>query len=259
MDYQTLIYETDGAVGTLTLNRPTAVNAVNHLMMEELIDFWEARQRDFETRVIILTGAGEKGFCAGFDMKDATGGYAEGGLTPENIYRNQSRFSGIYKLMRTCPQPIIAAVHGYAMGAGLSFAMASDVRLASRDAVFCAAFINIGVGGADLSSSYLLWRLVGFGKAAEMCYSGDRIGAEEAWRIGLANHLCEREELMEKAGAMARNFAYKSPFALQLTKEALNAGLNAPSMDEALMMENRNQSYMLYMQLVEFQKQQQST
>ncbi len=90
-----------------------------------------------------------------------------------------------------------------------------------------------------------------------MCYSGDRIGAEEAWRIGLVNHLFERDDLLAQANAVAQNYAYKSPFALQLTKEALNAGLNAPSMDEALMMENRNQSYMLYMQLVKFQEQQQ--
>jgi enoyl-CoA hydratase/carnithine racemase len=257
MEYETLLYEVDGAVGTLTLNRPKSVNAVNRQMMEELIDFWGQRQLDFDTSVIILTGAGEKGFCAGFDMKDATEGYSADGMTPENIYRNQSRFSGILKLMRTCPQPIIAAVHGYAMGAGMSFAMASDVRLASRDAVFCAAYINIGVGGADLASSYLLWRLVGIGKAAEMCYSGDRMPAEEAWRIGLVNHLHEREELMAQAGAVAQNFAYKSPFALHLTKEALNAGLNAPSMDEALMMENRNQSYMLTMQLMKYMEQQQ--
>ena len=192
MEYETLLYEVEGAVGTLTLNRPKSVNAVNRRMMEELIDFWERRQLDFETSVIVLTGAGEKGFCAGFDMKDATEGYSADGMTPENIYRNQSRFSGILKLMRTCPQPIIAAVHGYAMGAGMSFAMASDIRLASRDAVFCAAYINIGVGGADLASSYLLWRLVGFGKAAEMCYSGDRVPAEEAYRIGLVNHLHEQ-------------------------------------------------------------------
>ncbi|NPV60455.1 MAG: enoyl-CoA hydratase/isomerase family protein [Actinobacteria bacterium] len=256
MEYETLLYEVDGPVGTLTLNRPKSVNAVNRRMMEELIDFWERRQQDFDTSVIILTGAGEKGFCAGFDMKDATEGYSQEGLTPENIYRKQSRFSGILKLMRTCPQPIIAAVHGYSMGAGMSFAMASDIRIASRDAVFCAAYINIGVGGADLASSYLLWRLVGFGKAAEMCYTGDRVPAEEAWRIGLADRLCEREELLEQAGALARNLAYKSPFALHLTKEALNAGLNASSMDEALMMENRNQSYMLTMQLMKYLEQQ---
>jgi enoyl-CoA hydratase/carnithine racemase len=256
MEYETILYEVEGAVGTLTLNRPKSVNAVNRRMMEELLDFWEQRQLDFDTSVIIVTGAGEKGFCAGFDMKDATEGYAKEGLTPEAIYRNQSRFSGILKLMRSCPQPIIAAVHGYAMGAGMSFAMASDIRLASRDAVFCAAYINIGVGGADLASSYLLWRLVGFGKAAEMCYSGDRVPAEEAYRIGLVNNLYEREELAAQAGAMAQNLAYKSPFALHLTKEVLNAGLNASSMDEALMMENRNQSYMLTMQLMQYQSQQ---
>ncbi len=258
MEYETILYEVEGAVGTLTLNRPRSVNAVNRQMMEELLDFWERRQQDFETSVIILAGAGEKGFCAGFDMKDATEGYSAEGMTPENIYRKQARFSGILKLMRSCPQPVIAAVHGYAMGAGMSFAMASDIRIASRDAVFCAAYINIGVGGADLASSYLLWRLVGFGKAAEMCYTGDRVPAEEAWRIGLANHLCEREELMEMARAVARNLAYKSPFALHLTKEALNAGLNASSMDEALMMENRNQSYMLTMQLMKYLEQQRS-
>jgi enoyl-CoA hydratase/carnithine racemase len=256
MDYETLIYEVEGAVGTLTLNRPKSVNAVNRQMMEELIDFWEQRHTDFDTSVIVLTGAGEKGFCAGFDMKDATAGYSEEGMTPENIYRKQARFSTILKLMRTCPQPIIAAVHGYAMGAGMSFAMASDIRLASRDSVFCAAYINIGVGGADLASSYLLWRLVGFGKAAEMCYTGDRIAAEEAYRIGLADHLYDRDELMAQAGALSPNHAYKSPFALHLTKEVLNAGLNASSMDEALMMENRNQSYMLTMQLTKYLEQQ---
>ncbi len=256
MEYETLLYEVEGAVGTLTLNRPKSVNAVNRQMMEELIDFWGQRHSDFDTSVIILTGAGEKGFCAGFDMKDATEGYSEEGMTPENIYRKQARFSTILKLMRTCPQPIIAAVHGYAMGAGMSFAMASDIRLGSRDAVFCAAYINIGVGGADLASSYLLWRLVGFGKAAEMCYTGDRIPAEEAYRIGLIDHLYERDELQAQAGALSQNLAYKSPFALHLTKEVLNAGLNASGMDEALMMENRNQSYMLTMQLMKYLEQQ---
>jgi enoyl-CoA hydratase/carnithine racemase len=257
MDYQTLIYEVDGPVGSLTLNRPAAVNAVNRQMMEELIDFWEERRRDFDTRVIILSGAGEKGFCAGFDMKDATEpeGYAKGGLSPESIYRNQSRFSGILKLMRICPQPIIAAVHGYAMGAGLSFAMASDIRLASRDAIFCAAFINIGVGGADLGSSYFLWRLVGWGKAAEMSYTGDRVPAEEAYRIGLVNHVHEREELIPQAKAIANNLVSKSPLGLQMTKEALNAGLNLASLDEAAMMENRNQAYMLTMQFMQYQSQ----
>ncbi len=256
MAYETLLYEVEGAVGTLTLDRPKSVNAVNRQMMEELIDFWERRHTDFDTSVIVLAGAGEKGFCAGLDLKDATEGYSQDGMSPENIYRKQARFSTILKLMRTCPQPVIAAVHGYAMGAGLSFAMASDIRLASRDAVFCAAYINIGLGGADLASSYLLWRLVGWGKAAEMCYSGDRIAAEEAHRIGLADHIHEREDLMAQAADLAQRLAHRSPFALHFTKEALNAGLNASGMDEALMMENRNQSYMLTMQLMKYLEQQ---
>ncbi|MDY6793854.1 MAG: enoyl-CoA hydratase/isomerase family protein [Actinomycetota bacterium] len=210
MEYENIIYEAEEGIGTLTLNRPKSVNAVNRLMMEELLHFWGQRQHDFDTRVIILTGAGEKSFCAGFDMKDATDpeGCAKGGISPEKIYRKQSRFSGILNLIRSCPQPIITAVHSYAMGAGLSFAMASDIRLSSDDAIFCAAYINIGLGGTDLGSSYLLWRLVAMGKTAELCYSGDRISVDEAHRIGLADHVYERKELLAQARALSLNLIY---------------------------------------------------
>ena len=255
MDYRNLAYEAEGGIGTLTFTRPETVNAVNRQMMEELIRFWQERQDDFDTRVIIVTGAGEKGFCSGMDLKDATNpeGYAKGGLTPENMYRNQSRFSGILRLMRSCPQPIIAAIHGYAMGAGLSFALASDIRLASPDAVFCAQYINIGLGGADLGSSYFLWRIVGWGRAAEICFTGDRVPAEEAYRIGLVNRLYEREELLPQARAMAQNLLLKTTVALRLTKEVMNAGLNLASLEEANKMENRNQAFMMVMQLMQAQ------
>ncbi len=138
MDYQAIVYETEGEVGILTYNRPKMVNAINRKMLEELHDFWQARQRDFATRVIIVTGSGEKGFCSGLDMKSAMEFAPEGGPTGASIWEGQIHFSGIIRLMRSCPQPIIAAVHGPAMGAGLSFALAADVRLASEDAFFCA-------------------------------------------------------------------------------------------------------------------------
>lgn len=253
MDYETILFETEGEVGVLTFNRPDVVNAVNRKMMDELNAFWLDRQQDFDTRVIVVTGAGEKGFCSGLDMKDATNpeGFAKGGLTPENSFNNQTRFSNILRLMRSCPQPIIAVVHGYAMGAGLSFALASDVRLAGPDAIFCAQYINIGLGGADLGSSYFLWRTVGWGRAAEMCLTGCRVGSDDAYRMGLVNHVYERGELLDQAKAMAQVMVSKSKMGLRLTKDALNASLNTCSLEDANKMEDRNQSFLIVSGLLE--------
>ncbi len=243
MSYQTLLYEVEGEIGILSYNRPEKVNAVNYQMLSELNDFWQERQRDFDTRVIVIRGAGEKGFCSGLDLNDATN--IPGGLTAESIYNSQREFSNIIRLMRSCPQPIIAAVHGPAMGAGLSFALATDIRLASEDAFFVAQYININTGGADMGSSYFLWRIVGWGRAAEMCMTGDRVYAEEAYRIGLVNHVYKREELMDQARAMAKNLLSKNKLGLRLTKDALNAGLNLASLEEANKVEDRNQAYII--------------
>jgi enoyl-CoA hydratase/carnithine racemase len=140
------------------------------------------------------------------------------------------------------------------MGAGLSFALASDMRLASPDAVLCAQYINIGVGGADLGSAYFLWRLVGWGKTVEMCMTGDRIPAEEAHRIGLVNNIYQKEQLMEQARALAYNLLSKTKLGLSLTKEVLNSGLNLCSLEEVNKVENRNQAFMLFANLVEMEK-----
>ncbi|MCG2794667.1 MAG: enoyl-CoA hydratase-related protein, partial [Actinomycetia bacterium] len=108
-----------------------------------------------------------------------------------------------------------------------------------------AQYINIGTGGADMGSSYFLWRIVGWGRAAEICMTGDRIPAEEAYRIGLANHLYSREDLMPAARAMAANMASKTRMGLRLTKDAFNAALNASSLEDANRMEARNQSFFI--------------
>ena len=247
MSYQTLLYDVDGEIGILTYNRPKVVNAVNSQMLEELGDFWRERQQDFDARVIILTGAGEKGFCSGVDMKEAAtpqAGLLKDGSLAEAVYNTQTRFSSVIRLMRSCPQPIIAAVHGPAMGGGLSFALAADIRLATKDAMFCAQYINIGLGGADVGSSYLLWRIVGWGRAAELCLTGARISADEASRIGLANHLYSRDDLMPAALDMARTMVSKTKMGLRLTKEAMNAGLNICSLEDAVKVEDRNQAFL---------------
>ena len=246
MTYETLLFETEGDIGILTYNRPGVVNAINKQMLDELYDFWIERQRDFATRVIIVTGGGEKGFCSGLDMKAVAEEFApEGGPTGATTFEGQTKFSVIIRLMRSCPQPIIAAVHGPAMGAGLSFALASDIRLASEDAFFCAQYINIGTGGADMGSSFFLPKIVGWGRAAEMCMTGERVPAADAYRVGLANHVHSREELLPAARAMAATMCSKNNLGLRLTKDAFNAALNGSSLEDANRMEDRNQSLII--------------
>ena len=249
MGYNTLLYEVDGEIGILTFNRPRVVNAINTEMLGELIDFWQERQEDFGARVIVMRGAGEKGFCSGLDLKqtsDIETGFARGGTQPipEIVYNSQKRFSTVARLMRSCPQPLIAAVHGAAMGGGLSFALAADVRLASDDAMFCAQYINIGLGGADVGSSYFLWRIVGWGRAAEMCLTGARVYADEAYRMGLVNHIYSREKLMPAAMEMATNMVSKTRMGLRLTKDALNAGINLANLEDTVKIEDRNQAFL---------------
>lgn len=248
---ETLVYEVDGEVGTLTLSRPEIVNAVNRAMLTELIDFWGSRQDDYETRVLIIRGAGDKGFCSGLDLKAAGEFTSEGGATGETIWRSQRDFSKVIRLMRSCPQPIVASVHGAAMGAGLSLALASDIRIASDDAFFCAQYINIGTGGADMGSSYFLPRIVGAGIASEMCLTGRRVMADEALRIGLVNRVVSRDELFEVAKEIAQTLCSKNPLALRLTKDAMNAALNGSSLEDANRMEDRNQALIITSGLLE--------
>jgi len=243
MEYTAIQYEVEGDIGILTYNRPKTINAIDSGMIKELMHFWREREDDLSIKVIVTKGAGEKGFCSGMDLKEFSTRDSSP-RTPDLFYHGQSHFSRIYRLMRSCPQPIITAVHGPAFGGGLSFALASDIRIASEDAVFCAQYINIGVGGADMGSSYFLWRLVGSGKAAEMCLTGNRVAADEALRIGLVNYVYPRENFMDATMELAKNMASKSRIALHMTKEALNTALNATSLEDALKLEDRNQSFM---------------
>lgn len=253
MEFDTLRFELEGELGVLTLNRPERANAVNSAMLDKLNRFWREMQHLEDCRVLIITGEGEKGFCSGLDLKEAAdlgGGFLGGGAAGQNLWKGQRRFSGLIELMRSCPQPVIAAVNGAAMGVGFSFAMAADVRLAVPGARFCASYINIGLGGADVGSSYLLWRIVGWGRAADLLLTGRVVGAEEAYRMGLVNELCPRGELMPRAREIAHLMLEKSPLALRLTKDALNAALNALSLADALRLEDRNQVLLMENMLI---------
>ena len=239
MAYETIRFEkTDPKIGVLTLNRPDAYNAVNLLMMEELEAFWRERLLDLETLVIIIRAEG-KGFCAGLDMKETMSTMINWGA-PE-AYRFQARLARLNLLMRQVPQPIITAVHGAAAGQGFSFVLSSDIRVASRDARFCAAYINIGLGGADMSCSYFLPRMIGAGRAYEFMYTGNFMSCEEADKLGLLSKVVDRDHLPDAAMEYAKILISKNPMALRLTKEAINANIDAGGLENALNMEDRNQ------------------
>ncbi|HPB81369.1 MAG TPA: enoyl-CoA hydratase/isomerase family protein [Spirochaetota bacterium] len=240
MSYTTIEYEViEKGVGLLSLNRPDVYNAVSHKMMEELDEFWRERLYDLDTKVIILKGNGDKGFCAGLDMKETMEMAPK--MNTQEFYRFQARLARINLAMRRAPQPIITAVHGAAAGQGFSFVLASDIRVISPDARFCAAYINIGLGGADMSCSYFLPRMIGSGRAYEFMYTGQFMSSEEAVNLGLVSKMVDREKLLDTAKEYAAILMSKNHFGLRLTKEAININIDAGGLEAALNMEDRNQ------------------
>lgn len=240
--YKHLLWEmVEPGIGLLTLNRPESYNAINGEMMMELENFWATRLNDSKTIVIVIKGAGEKGFCSGLDMKWSMKSVQENAGNLFENYRFQARLGRINLAMRRCPQPIIAMAHGAAAGVGFSFILASDIRVITPDSRFCAAYINIGMGGADMTCSYFLPRMIGAGRAYEFMYTGEFMSSEEAVNLGLVSKLVSREELYDTAMTYARKLMTKNPMGLYLTKEAINMNIDAGGLEQAACMEDRNQ------------------
>lgn len=238
-----ITYERKGQVGILTLNRPERLNAINHDLLRALRGFWQDRFRDYDCRVIIVTGAG-RGFCAGLDLKaSAEQGSWQPNVGPvQDVYTFQSDLADMVTRMRRAPQPIIAAVNGPATGGGLSVAIASDVRIATPTAMFACSYINLGLSGCDVGSSYHLPKIVGASYSADMIYSGRLVPAAEAKEIGLVSKIVEPHGLMPTAIAQAEEWIRRSsPFGLRLSKEVLNETVTGISMENALKLENRTQ------------------
>jgi len=253
MNYETVKFESHGPIGILTLSRPERMNAINYQMRDELRRFFMDRLLDTDTRVLVITGAG-KGFCSGLDIKDSKITTPENSYTPKLAYELQRLFSDIILYMRRCPQPIIGALNGAAVGAGFSISMACDIRLAAPEAKFSAAYINIGTGGADMGSSWLFTRAVGMGNAGRYLLTGDFFMADEALRIGFVSAILPQEKLMEEAMKIALNMASKSPLGLRLTKEALDRNSGAMSLEDAIRLEDRNQALCIAQLAVEADK-----
>ena len=230
MTYQTIVVERGDRVATITLNRPDVLNAQNNPMREELMAVFAALKSDEEVRAIVVTGAGERAFSAGADIKE----FLEPSV-PTRL-REQRKRLDYRALMDRCPQPIIAAIRGFALGGGLELALACDIRIAAEDAQLGLTEINLAIipGGGGTQR---LPRLVGRGKALEMILTGARVPAAEALRIGLVERVVPAAELMPAARALARTIADKAPVALRYAKEAVVSGLALPLAD-GLRLEN---------------------
>lgn len=239
--YEALKFELTDGLGVLTLNAPGKLNACSKTMRKELSSFWREMQTPGDCRVVVLTGEGSS-FCAGQDvdeMDDPVHPFYK--WTVEDIYTFQHEISDVIFMMRRAPQPIIAAVRGYAAGGGFSIALAADIRIADPTAMFVASFVNIGLTGADMGSSYHLPRLINLGRALEYLYTGDAIDAATAERLGLVNHVVPAGELMTVAKRMAEKMLAKSPLGLRMTKEVVNQNFGAATLESAIHLEDRNQ------------------
>ncbi|MEV0341866.1 enoyl-CoA hydratase-related protein [Nocardia sp. NPDC050713] len=222
----------------VTLDRPEKFNALTFDMFDSIRDLCADLEGDNETRAVVLTGAG-RGFCGGLDL-EAVAQLLE--MSPYEFLRGQEKWAGAALALRRLTTPVIAAVNGAAAGAGLSLALACDIRIASTRAKFNAAFIRVGLTGGDMGSSWLLPRIVGAGIANELLLTGRFVDSQEALRIGLVNRVCEPDQLLEAAYEIADAIAANSPFGVRLTKQVIQANLGAGSLEQGIELENRNQA-----------------
>jgi enoyl-CoA hydratase len=234
MGYENLIVEKRGPVAWITVNRPDKLNALNVKTREEILAVFKELSGDRETRVVDMTGAGEKVFIAGADISEFSGNTA---LEQREIMRRSRAFDA----MENCPKPVIATINGYALGGGCELAMACDLRIASTKAKLGQPEIKLGLipGGGGTQR---LPRLVGEGKALELILTGDIIDAEEALRLGLVNQVVAPEMLEARTMELAGKIAEMSPVALAMAKKAVK---NAARMDLATGLEAESDLFAL--------------
>jgi len=229
---QNLKIDKKDAVATIELYRPQKKNSLNGEMRGELEECLKELARDRNTRVVIVTG-GEEIFCAGADISEI-----QESVSAEAAYHHAREFQLLFDLVEALPQPVIAAVSGYALGGGCELALACDFRIASQTAKLGLPEIKIGAfpGGGGTQR---LPRLIGASKAKEMIFTGDPIGAEEALALGLVMKVVPKEKLAEEAQAFAAKLAALPRLALQASKASINKGLEI-DLASGLELEARN-------------------
>src|SRR3954452_21996022 len=224
MDYRNLTYEQDGHVVTLVYDRPEQHNALNREMAGELHHAWERFRDDDDAFVLVITGAGETTFCAGWDLQDAAGLEELGDWDAFRVSIYNSPGECGYTRRADVFKPVIAAVNGYAFAAGLETALLADIRIASDNAEFGALERRWNIVGGD-GMTVRLPLVVGFARAMEMIITGRRVGAEEAKAIGLANEVVPHGQALARAQDLAREIAALPQGALRSDKESVVLGI----------------------------------
>ena len=218
MAYENIIVETRDAVGLITLNRPKALNALNRQVFTDLAACLEALAGREEVRVVVITGAGERAFVAGADIKEM-----------EDMSRAEAEARSwqgmrLYDRIRHQPQPVMARIHGYALGGGMLLAMACDVRVAAESARFGYPEIRLGIFPGT-GGTVLIDRLFGAGTARAICLTGEHFAARRAYELGIVTHLVEDDGLDAETARLSSMLAGYSPVAVRELKSVLNASL----------------------------------
>ena len=229
--FETLLYEKREGIAYITLNRPENLNVYNIQMRDDLYEVLVAIKDDEDVKAGIIKGAGEKAFCAGADLSEFL-------TSPPPVLARQVRFQrDIWGLFLSIPQPLIAAVHGYAIGSGVEIALYCDIRLASEDARFRLPEVGLGIIPAA-GGTQTLPRVVGRSRALEILYANEWVDAPEAYRIGMVNEVVPKTELFRRAEIMARRIASHNQEAVRCAKRAVLKGMDM-TLSQALDMEKR--------------------
>jgi enoyl-CoA hydratase/carnithine racemase len=236
----------DGKVATLTLNRPERKNPLTFESYAEIRDTFRQLASARDVKAVVLAGA-EGNFCSGGDVHEIIGPLLRMDLPGKLAF---TRMTGdVVIAMRACPQPIVAAIDGIAVGAGAVLATACDLRFGTARSTVAFLFNRVGLAGADMGACAMLPRIVGYGRAAELLYTGRSMGGEEAERWGFYNRLCEPDAVLAEAQAMARTLADGPTFANAMTKRMLHKEWDM-SLDEAI--ESEAQAQAICMQTEDF-------
>jgi enoyl-CoA hydratase/carnithine racemase len=243
--WQHFRFSVDDGVATVTLDRPDKLNALTFEAYADLRDLLAELPQRGDVRVLVVRGSG-RAFCSGGDVNEIIG--ATLSMPPDQLLAFTRMTGEVIRLMRECPVPIIAAVHGMAAGAGAVLALAADFRVCTPAARFAFLFTKVGLSGADMGTAYLLPRLVGLGHATRLLMLGDTINADEAFRIGLVSELADPEAFEEAVTGLAHRLAagptqaYAQTKAL-LTREqdmSLSAAVELEAMTQALLMKGQD-------------------
>ena len=224
MSYETILYEVADEIATITLNRPAKMNAYTSTMGAEIYDSVARANADDDVRVIVITGAGERAFCAGADMSMFNDNIKAREAHREEPGRREVGGSLPF-MMRNLTKPTIAAINGYALGVGCTIPLLFDVRIASDNAKMGVIFPRVGLM-SELGSSYLLPRMIGFAKTTEMMLTGRQYTAAECLQMGLVSQVVPFAELKAKTRELAADMLQCSPFSLMMTRRALYQGLD---------------------------------